>query len=127
MPRWSNCRELKQETRPKEQKDHCYLMYRTRTERRNETLEQNWNKITWNENESEWNNGFSRKIGCNRTLAFFVSGPELTPNGPQTHAERTLNGPRTDPERILNGPRTDPDQTPNGPRCYEIFSEKQLL
>ena len=62
-------------------------------------------------------NGFSRKIGSNSRLAFFVSGPERTPNGSRTDPERTPNGPQTDPERIPNGPRTDPERTPNGPRA----------
>ena len=79
-------------------------------------------------------NGFSRKIGCNSRLAFFVSGPERISNGFRTDPERTPNGSRTDPERTprgphadlrgpcanpertLNGPRADPERTPNGPR-----------
>ena len=36
-------------------------------------------------------NNFSRKIGCN-TLAFFVSGPERTPNGSRTDPEQTPHG-----------------------------------
>ena len=71
---------------------------------------------------------FSRKIGSNSTLAFFVSGPERNPNGVRTDPERIPNGPRTDPERTPHGPRmdpvrpsnrsrTDPEQTPRGPRA----------
>ena len=69
-------------------------------------------------------NDFSRKIGCNSTLAFFVSGPERfktdserTPNGPGTDPERTPHGPRMDPVRPSNRSRTDPEQTPRGPRA----------
>ena len=56
-------------------------------------------------------NGFSRKIGCDSTLAFFVSGPERMPNGPRTEPERTPNVPRTDPERTPHEARMDPART----------------
>ena len=59
-------------------------------------------------------NGF--KIGCNSTLAFFVSGTERTPNGSRTDPERSPNGLQTDSKRIQNGLRTNPKRIPNGPR-----------
>ena len=64
----------------------------------------------------ELKDGFSRKIGFNSTLAFFVSGPKRTLNGSRTDPERIPNGSRTDPQRIPNGPRTPLEQIPNGPR-----------
>ena len=59
---------------------------------------------------------FSRKIGSNSRLAFFVSGPERTPNGLRTDAKRTPNGARTDPEQTLHAPRTDSERTSNEAR-----------
>ena len=74
--------------------------------------------------------GFSRKIGSNSTLAFFVSGPERIPNDPV----RSPNRARTDSEKIPygartipNGPRTDPERTSNGPKTHINYWELTLV